>query len=122
LLLVALVVRSIFWPTGRPRSGWRSADATWVLSTSGRDRAHRELIQGAEGWPAFIELAAGGSEIRSRRYLEEEALRAIAPDRRRALAAFALVGGGDDVAVSSAPLHDLWAAIRPPSPTPWIER
>ncbi len=92
-----------------------------------------ELIRSAEGWPAFIELAAGGSEIRSRRYLEEEALRAIAPERRRALAAFALVGGGDDEvarAVSGiglgelvhelplvrwdgpeARLHDLWAEL-----------
>lgn len=73
-----------------------------------------ELLEGAEGWPAFIELAAGGSEIRSRRYLEEEALREIAPDRRRALAAFALVRGGDDaiaMAVADQPLADLVADI-----------
>ena len=92
-----------------------------------------EVLEGAEGWPAFIELAATGSEARSRRYLEEEALRAIAPERRRALAAFALVRGGDDEiarAVSDQPLaelvddlplvrwdgdraqlHDLWAEL-----------
>ncbi|MEM7141309.1 MAG: BTAD domain-containing putative transcriptional regulator [Actinomycetota bacterium] len=73
-----------------------------------------ELLRGAEGWPAFIELAAGGSEIRSRRYLEEEALREIAPERRRALAAFALVRGGDDAiaeAVAGQPLADLIADI-----------
>jgi len=92
-----------------------------------------ELLDGAEGWPAFIELAASGSVVRSRRYLEEEALREIAPDRRRALAAFAIVGGGDDaiaVAVAgmglrqlvddlplvrwdgdNAQLHDLWAEL-----------
>ena len=69
-----------------------------------------ELLNGAEGWPAFIELAASGSEVRSRRYLEEEALHEIAPDRRRALAAFAVVGGGDDAiasAVTGLALHDL---------------
>lgn len=73
-----------------------------------------EILDGAEGWPAFIELAAGGSEVRSRRYLEEEALREIVPDRRRALAAFSLVRGGDDgiaEAVCGQPLHDLVADI-----------
>ena len=91
------------------------------------------LLDGAEGWPAFIELAASGSEVRSRRYLEEEALREIAPERRRALASFALVGGGDDAIAwavtgmrlsdliedlplvrwdgSDARLHDLWAEL-----------
>jgi DNA-binding SARP family transcriptional activator len=91
------------------------------------------LLDGAEGWPAFIELAASGSQVRSRRYLEEEALREIAPERRRALAAFALVGGGDDAIVramtgvhlleliedlplvrwdgTDARLHDLWAEL-----------
>lgn len=73
-----------------------------------------ELLEAAEGWPAFIELAASGNQIRSRRYLEEEALREIAPDRRRSLAAFALVRGGDDEiarAVAGQPLADLVADV-----------
>lgn len=67
-------------------------------------------LEGAEGWPAFVELAAVGKETGSRRYLEEEAVRGLAPERRRALAAFSLVGGGnDDVARACAgtPLADL---------------
>ncbi|MEM9464039.1 MAG: BTAD domain-containing putative transcriptional regulator [Actinomycetota bacterium] len=92
-----------------------------------------DLLAGAEGWPAFIELAASGSEVRSRRYLEEEALRSIAPERRHALAVFAFVRGGDDAIARAATgggldeliadlplvrwdgddarLHDLWAEL-----------
>lgn len=55
-----------------------------------------ELLERTDGWPAFVELAASGSEIRSLRYLQEEALSQLAPERRRGLAAFAFVGGGDD--------------------------
>ncbi len=91
------------------------------------------LLAGAEGWPAFVELAATGSTLRSRRYLEEEALRDVAPERRRSLAAFAHVGGGDDEIAravtgmgldelvtdlplvrwenDSATLHDLWGEL-----------
>ncbi len=73
-----------------------------------------EVLEGAEGWPAFVELAAAGSTARSRRYLEEEALRAIAPERRRSLARFALVRGGDDAiagAVTDQPLDELLAEL-----------
>lgn len=92
-----------------------------------------DLLAGAEGWPAFVELAASGSEVRSRRYLEEEALREIAPERRHALGRFAFVRGGDDAIArattgvgldeltadlplvrwegSAARLHDLWSEI-----------
>lgn len=68
------------------------------------------ILEGAEGWPAFVELASTGSEARSRRYLEEEALAEIAPEMRHSLAAFAFVGGGDDelaVSVTGRTLEDL---------------
>ena len=92
-----------------------------------------ELLETAEGWPAFVELAATGGEIRSRRYLEEEALRDIAPERRKALAKFAFVRGGDRAIATAttgleleeliadlplvrweadaARLHDLWGEL-----------
>ena len=92
-----------------------------------------DVLVGAEGWPAFVELAASGAEVRSRRYLEEEALREIAPERRKALARFAFVRGGDDAIArattgtgvtnlvadlplvrwegDSARLHDLWGEL-----------
>ena len=53
-------------------------------------------LAAAEGWPAFVELATAGTEARSRRYLDEEALAGLSLDRRRHLAAFSFVGGGDD--------------------------
>jgi DNA-binding SARP family transcriptional activator len=60
-----------------------------------------DLLRPAGGWPAFVELASTGTEARSRRYLDEEALAGLSADRRRRLAAFAFVGGGDG-AVSTA--------------------
>ena len=66
-----------------------------------------DLLAGAEGWPAFVELAASGSEVRSRRYLEEEALAAIAPERRATLARFAFVRGGDDDVARATTGHSL---------------
>jgi len=68
------------------------------------------VLAGAEGWPAFVELASTGTEARSRRYLEEEAVRDLAPQRRSQLAAFSYVGGGDDevsMAVAGVPIEDL---------------
>lgn len=73
-----------------------------------------ELLERTDGWPAFVELAASGSEIRSLRYLQEEALNQLAPERRRGLAAFAFVGGGDDDVsrrVAEQPLADLVADL-----------
>ncbi len=89
-----------------------------------------ESLRAAEGWPAFVELASSGIEVRSRRYLEEEALAGLDADRRHALALFAAVGGGDDALAQAvtgwslaqlvhdlplvrwsgevAQLHDLW--------------
>ncbi len=89
-----------------------------------------ENLRAAERWPAFVELASSGIEVRSRRYLEEEALAGLEADRRRALARFAAVGGGDDALAQAvtgwslpqlvhdlplvrwsgevAQLHDLW--------------
>lgn len=90
-------------------------------------------LAGANGWPAFVELASTGREASSLRYLDEEALRGIPADRRRALAAFAFVGGGDDAVATEvagmsldelvdgvplvrwsgqeAQLHDLWGDL-----------
>ncbi len=73
-----------------------------------------ELLDGAEGWPAFVELASTGSESRSRRYLEQEAVAALSAERRAALAAFGVVGGGDDEiaeAVTGLGLDDLVAGL-----------
>ncbi|MEO1058532.1 MAG: AAA family ATPase, partial [Actinomycetota bacterium] len=89
-----------------------------------------EILRAAERWPAFVELASSGIEVRSRRYLEEEALAGLDVERRRALARFAAVGGGDDALAQAvtgwslpqlvhdlplvrwsgevAQLHDLW--------------
>lgn len=90
-------------------------------------------LEPAGGWPAFVELASTGTETRSIRYLDEEALNGIDADRRRALAAFSFVGGGDDEVARAvtgtsldelvdglplvrwsgeiAQLHDLWADL-----------
>ncbi len=68
------------------------------------------LLEGAEGWPAFVELASAGSQVRSRRYLQEEALRDVDAATRADLAAFAFVGGGDDAiarAVANVSLESL---------------
>ena len=73
-----------------------------------------ERLDGAAGWPAFVELASTGAETRTRRYLEQEAVAALAPQRRAALAAFAAVGGGDDeiaLAATGMPLETLVAAL-----------
>ena len=91
------------------------------------------LLETAGGWPAFVELAASGSASRSQRYLDEEALGDMSLARRRRLAAFAFVGGGDDEVARSvtgsciddlldglplvrwsgdvAQLHDLWSDL-----------
>lgn len=71
-------------------------------------------LEGAGGWPAFVELASSGLDVRSRRYLEQEAVASLPPDRTRALAAFAAVGGGDDeiaLAVTGRPLGELVADL-----------
>lgn len=69
-----------------------------------------DRLEVAERWPAFVELACTGTPAGSRRYLEEEALRGLGPERRRAVAAFAVIGGGDDEiarAVVDRPLDEL---------------
>lgn len=87
-------------------------------------------FRGADGWPAFVELAASGSPARPREFLEQEVVVSLDEVRRRSLAAFAFAGGGDDVLArvttgmglaeltadlplvrwsgSDARLHDLW--------------
>ena len=72
------------------------------------------LLDGAEGWPAFVELASTGTEARSRRYLEQEVVAALPVERRAALAAFVVVGGGDDeiaASVTGLSLDDLVAGL-----------
>lgn len=69
-----------------------------------------DVLEGAAGWPAFVELASRGEGARGRRYLEEEAVAGLDPERLLALAAFAFVGGGDDemaLAVTGVGLEDL---------------
>lgn len=73
-----------------------------------------EQLRNAGGWPAFVELASSGTDSRSRTYLDEEALAGVDPERRRRLAVFAFVGGGDDEvahAVTGGPLADLVADL-----------
>ncbi len=68
------------------------------------------VLESADGWPAFVELAAQGGGRRPHRYLEQEALQALGDSRRRALAKFAYVGGGDDEiarAVTGMPLDEV---------------
>ena len=55
-----------------------------------------DRLAGADGWPAFVELASSGVATRPREFLEQEALCGLGSDRRRGLAAFAFAGGGDD--------------------------
>lgn len=91
-----------------------------------------DLAAGAR-WPAFVDLASRGGRAAPHAVLAEEVLPSIDDDRRRALAAFALVGGGDDAlakAVTGMPidalldglplvrwsgdeatLHDLWVEL-----------
>lgn len=67
-----------------------------VVDFANRRGVDAALLEGADGWPAFVELAATGATARPRELLEQEAVSELDPDRRRALAAFAVVGGGDD--------------------------
>lgn len=91
------------------------------------------ILSTAEGWPAFVELASRGGGPTPRDYLREEVLAALPDARRHGLAAFALVGGGDDEIARAAAgcdldelldgiplvrwtgelaqLHDLWAEL-----------
>jgi DNA-binding SARP family transcriptional activator len=88
------------------------------------------ILGGANGWPAFVELASIGAPARPRQYLEQESIAHLDEAHRAALAAFAFVGGGDDVLATAttgiglaelvdglplvrwtgdeAQLHDLW--------------
>ncbi|MDJ0770602.1 MAG: BTAD domain-containing putative transcriptional regulator [Ilumatobacter sp.] len=92
-----------------------------------------DALDPAQGWPAFVELAARARGSDPRTYLEEEALRALDAARRRDLARFAFVGGGDDEVAAAvtgltlldlvgelplvrwtggwAQLHDLWGEL-----------
>ena len=95
------------------------------------------VLIGAEGWPAFVELASTGTEASSRRYLEELTIAGLGEERKRQLALFHLIGGGDDELAevttgldvdtlvgelplvrrseSGARLHDLWGELLRPA-------
>lgn len=69
-----------------------------------------EQLVRADGWPAFVELAAAGGDASGREFLEREAALSLDPERRVALARFAFVGGGDDEicrAASGLPVREL---------------
>jgi DNA-binding SARP family transcriptional activator len=71
-------------------------------------------LDGAEGWPAFVELASRSHGSDPRTYLRQEALESLADDRRHHLAELALVGGGDDevaLAVTGRHLAELVAEL-----------
>lgn len=108
-------------------------DDAELVDFANRRGIDAEHLDDANRWPAFVELASTGSRSRSRRFLREEALGAIGPERRERLSAFAFVGGGDDAVaravtgwsvddlVSDLPLvawdgddarlHDLWVEL-----------
>ncbi|MEM1333086.1 MAG: BTAD domain-containing putative transcriptional regulator [Actinomycetota bacterium] len=70
-------------------------------------------LEPAARWPAFVELAARGS-MQPERYLKEEVVRELGAERLGELAAFAFVGGGDDLlcrAVTGSGLDTLLADI-----------
>jgi len=97
------------------------------------------VLAGADGWPAFVELATSGTSTSSRRYLSELTVAGLDHDRKRRLAIFHSVGGGDDEVARlatnisldelitglplvrrsehGARLHDLWGDLldEPPS-------
>ena len=91
-----------------------------------------DLAAGAR-WPAFVDLASRGGRAAPHAVLAEEVLPSIGDERRVALAAFALIGGGDNTLAQAvtgmsidtlldglplvrwsgddATLHDLWAEL-----------
>ena len=108
-------------------------DDAELIEFANRRGVDAAMLDEANRWPAFVELASSGSRSRSRRFLREEALGAVDAERRVRLAAFAYIGGGDDsvaravtgwsvvdlvadlplVAWSGdeARLHDLWVEL-----------
>ena len=108
-------------------------DDAELIAFANRRGVDVDTLDDANRWPAFVELASTGSRARSRRFLREEALGAIDPERRARLAAFVFVGGGDDSVARAvtgwsvddlvadlplvawnrdeARLHDLWAEL-----------
>ncbi len=92
-----------------------------------------DVLESGDRWPAFVEMAAAGMSTTSRDYLQQEALAGMTPERRRQLAAFAFVDGGDEAIARAvagvsltrlvdglplvrmvddeAKLHDLWRAL-----------
>lgn len=73
-------------------------------------RVDISVLEGAAGWPAFVELATRGEGVQSRQYLQEEAIARLGDAEARAIAAFAFVGGGDDAlarAVTGRSLDEL---------------
>ncbi len=55
-----------------------------------------DSLAGLDGWPAFMALAGGHSEVRSRRYLTEEIISSLDENQRRAIAILSLTEGSDD--------------------------
>ncbi len=105
-------------------------DEDELIEFANRRGVDVDRLAGAERWPAFAELAVTGTAATSQRFLQDEVVAPLDPDTRRALAAFAVVDGGDqtlaravtgrnlDELVDGLPLvrwdgddarlHDLW--------------
>src|SRR3954453_12551217 len=60
-----------------------------------------ELLTGVGGWPALPELPAPAGPAAATGYVWEELLTRLPPERRRALALLAAVGGADDEIASA---------------------
>ena len=85
-----------------------------LLDFANRRGVDVTVLDGADGWPAFVELASTGAAARPREFLEQESIAELDDDRRRALAAFAMVGGGDDalaLATTEQHLAELLAGL-----------
>ena len=86
---------------GRGHRGGPALHRDELAGFAERHAVDPAVLRSTGGWPAMAELVASVEADLAGRYLWEEVLRPLGPERRRVLAALCTLGGADDALASA---------------------